>query len=48
MNPAINQVRKLYAFAVRAANSLQSLFLLFVRVYWGSNSPKTVGANSTI
>ncbi len=35
MNPAINQIRKLYALAVRAANSLQSLFLLFVRVYWG-------------
>ncbi len=35
MNPAINQIRNLYAFAVRSANSLQSLFLLFVRVYWG-------------
>ncbi|MGB2663694.1 MAG: DoxX family protein [Candidatus Acidiferrum sp.] len=35
MNPAINQIRKLYAVAVRAANSLQSLFLLFVRAYWG-------------
>lgn len=28
-------IRELYALAVRAANTLQSPFLLFVRVYWG-------------
>jgi putative oxidoreductase len=29
------QIRKLYAWAVNAANLLQSPFLLFVRLYWG-------------
>ena len=35
MNPLIAQIRKLYAFAVRAACTLESPFLLFVRLYWG-------------
>jgi putative oxidoreductase len=35
MNSFVAQIRKMYAFAVRAASSLQSVFLLFVRVYWG-------------
>ena len=29
------QIRRIYAWAVRAASALQSPFLLFVRVYWG-------------
>jgi putative oxidoreductase len=35
MNSVVLQIRKLYAWAVRAASTLQSPFLLFVRVYWG-------------
>jgi putative oxidoreductase len=35
MNSFIAQIRKLYAWAVRIASTLQSPFLLFVRVYWG-------------
>ena len=35
MNSFVAQIRKLYAWAVRAASTLQSPFLLFVRVYWG-------------
>ncbi len=31
----IAQIRRLYAWAVRAASTLQSPFLLFVRLYWG-------------
>jgi putative oxidoreductase len=31
----IAQIRRMYAWAVRAASSLQSPFLLFVRLYWG-------------
>jgi len=31
----MNTLRNLYALLVTAANSLQSLFLLFVRLYWG-------------
>ena len=31
----MNALRKLYALLVTCANSLQSLFLLFVRLYWG-------------
>ena len=31
----IAQIRRLYAWAVRAASPLQSPFLLFVRLYWG-------------
>ena len=35
MNSFVLPIRKLYAWAVRAASTLQSPFLLFVRVYWG-------------
>jgi putative oxidoreductase len=35
MNPFLAQIRRMYAWAVRAASTLQSPFLLFVRVYWG-------------
>jgi putative oxidoreductase len=35
MNPITTQIRKLYAGAVRIASTLQSPFLLFVRLYWG-------------
>jgi putative oxidoreductase len=35
MNSFITTIRKLYGWAVRAASTLQSPFLLFVRVYWG-------------
>jgi putative oxidoreductase len=35
MNSFSAQIRKMYAWAVRAASALQSPFLLFVRVYWG-------------
>lgn len=35
MNPFLAQVRRMYTWAVRAASTLQSPFLLFVRVYWG-------------
>jgi putative oxidoreductase len=35
MNSVVLPIRKLYAWAVRAASTLQSPFLLFVRVYWG-------------
>src|ERR1700739_3950609 len=35
MNSLIVSVRKLYALAVRLASTLQSPFLLFVRLYWG-------------
>lgn len=35
MNSLIVSIRKLYAGAVRAASTLQSPFLLFVRLYWG-------------
>jgi putative oxidoreductase len=31
----LTAIRRLYAWAVRAASTLQSPFLLFVRVYWG-------------
>lgn len=31
----MNALQKLYALLIRCANSLQSLFLLFVRLYWG-------------
>jgi putative oxidoreductase len=35
MNSFAAQIRRMYAWAVRAASTLQSPFLLFVRVYWG-------------
>ena len=35
MNSFLVQIRRMYAWAVRAARTLQSPFLLFVRVYWG-------------
>jgi putative oxidoreductase len=35
MNSLIAQIRHMYAWAVRAASTLQSPFLLFVRLYWG-------------
>jgi len=35
MTPFILQFRRIYAWAVRAASTLQSPFLLFVRLYWG-------------
>jgi putative oxidoreductase len=35
MNSFAAQIRRIYAWAVRAASTLQSPFLLFVRVYWG-------------
>lgn len=35
MNTFSVQIRRMYAFAVRAASKLQSPFLLFVRLYWG-------------
>ena len=35
MNSFVAQIRRMYAWAVRAASTLQSPFLLFVRVYWG-------------
>jgi putative oxidoreductase len=35
MSTVVLQIRKLYAWAVRASSLLQSPFLLFVRVYWG-------------
>jgi putative oxidoreductase len=35
MSSFIAQIRKLYAFAVHAASTLQSPFLLFIRLYWG-------------
>lgn len=35
MNSLIVLVRRIYAGAVRAASTLQSPFLLFVRLYWG-------------
>jgi putative oxidoreductase len=35
MDSVVAQIRKLCALAVRAANRLQSPFLLFVRLYWG-------------
>ena len=35
MNSLIAQIRRMYAWAIRAANVLQSPFLLFVRLYWG-------------
>lgn len=35
MNPFLTTIRRIYAWAVRAASTLQSAFLLFVRVYWG-------------
>ena len=35
MSNAQNPVQKLYALFVRAASSLQSPFLLAVRLYWG-------------
>lgn len=35
MNSAIVSIHKLYAWAARAAGTLQSPFLLFVRIYWG-------------
>jgi putative oxidoreductase len=35
MNSFTATIRKLYAGAVRICNTLQSPFLLFVRVYWG-------------
>jgi putative oxidoreductase len=35
MSSFVVAIRKMYAFAVRTANLLQSPFLLFVRLYWG-------------
>jgi putative oxidoreductase len=35
MNSFLATIRKLYAWAVRAASTLQSPFLLFIRLYWG-------------
>jgi putative oxidoreductase len=35
MNAVVVLVRKLYGWAVRAASTLQSPFLFFVRLYWG-------------
>lgn len=35
MGTFVSQIRKLYAWAVRAAGTLQSPLLLFVRLYWG-------------
>jgi putative oxidoreductase len=35
MKSSLSQIRRMYAWAVRAASSLQSPFLLFVRLYWG-------------
>ncbi|MGB9433081.1 MAG: DoxX family protein, partial [Candidatus Acidiferrum sp.] len=35
MSTIVLQIRKLYAWAVRVASTLQSPMLLFVRVYWG-------------
>jgi len=35
MNSLIAQIRRMYAWAIRTANVLQSPFLLFVRLYWG-------------
>ncbi|HTZ31613.1 MAG TPA: DoxX family protein [Methylomirabilota bacterium] len=35
MSSLIAQLRRMYARAVRACNTLQSPFLLFVRLYWG-------------
>jgi len=35
MPSLLAQLRRMYAWAVRACNSLQSPFLLFVRLYWG-------------
>jgi putative oxidoreductase len=35
MNSIYAQIRTTYAWAVQAASTLQSPFLLFVRVYWG-------------
>jgi putative oxidoreductase len=35
MSSFVAWIRKTYAFAVRGCNSLQSVFLLFVRLYWG-------------
>jgi putative oxidoreductase len=35
MNPFFAQIRRMYAWAVRASSTLQSPFLLFVRLYWG-------------
>jgi len=36
MKPFVDQIRRLYSWAVRAASTLQSPFLLFVRIYWGA------------
>lgn len=35
MNSVVLPIRRLYAWAVRAASTLQSPLLFFVRVYWG-------------
>src|SRR5271165_5945215 len=35
MATLINRAQSAYALLVRCANSLQSVFLLFVRLYWG-------------
>jgi putative oxidoreductase len=35
MNSFIATIRRIYAWAVRGASTLQSPFLLFVRLYWG-------------
>lgn len=35
MSGFVSEIRRLYSWAVRAASTLQSPFLLFVRVYWG-------------
>ena len=35
MNSISAQIRKIYAWAARAASTLQSPFLLLVRLYWG-------------
>jgi putative oxidoreductase len=35
MSSIVREIRKLYAWDVRAASTLQSPLLLFVRIYWG-------------
>jgi len=35
MNSLPNKLERAYSFLVSGANSLQSFFLLFVRLYWG-------------
>jgi len=35
MNSLLSKLERAYSLLVRGGNSLQSLFLLFVRLYWG-------------